>query len=817
MECEFVGIDYDYFDFEGKNYVSIVGKTGKNKRVCLVDSYDANFWVILRDGVSKEDVEELVSKIEGIEVEKGGRVSRVLETQICKKKFLERDVDAIRIYVTNHKDCHLIASEIGDSEDIIARREHDIPIITKYIMEGGLEPMKWYSVTGESLAGNDLGGIAEGLDVDLCLRLDKQSELAKENFEPKVLAYDIETDSLELGKGKILMISLFGDGFKKVLTWQKCKKKQDYVECFEDEGEMIEGFVKAVKEYSPDVLCGYFSDGFDLPYLKERAKVRRVKLELGIDSSAPKFSRGIIPTGKIMGIVHVDLYRFVSAVYSQYLAGESLSLNEVAGELIGEKKEDFDFNLLANMNDKNWFDFFSYSLKDSEVTYKLFLKAWPDLLEFTRIIKEPTFDVSRDRMATHVENHILHNLSRFDEIAEKRPGHGETNERKMKGKFEGAFVYEPKPGLYEDLVMFDFTSMHASIIVSFNISKSALRFKDEGGFYESPAFNLDGHNIKVFFKKEPGFFSVLLGEVVEKRKKYKKEYSLDKNAMTKARSNAYKLLANATFGYQGFYGARYYSREAAAATLAYVRKFTNDTMDNIHKQDHEIVYGDTDSIMFLQNKKNKDEIMKLLDGINDELPGIMELDLEGFFKRAIFVSKRGATTGAKKKYALIGDGKMKIRGFETVRRDWCRLSRDLQSDILKMILVDGNEKKALEKLKTVVKNLKERKVDVGKLIIKTQLKKPLPEYVSEGPHVVAAKKMEKAGTVVSTGMLVEYFVGEGKSKRIGDRVLLPGEKGNYDIDYYLNNQVLPAVENIFEVFGVKVEEVLGDGKQTTLF
>jgi len=421
-------------------------------------------------------------------------------------------------------------------------------------------------------------------------------------------------------------------------------------------------------------------------------------------------------------------------------------------------------------------------------------------------------------MAAHVENHILHNLSRFNEIAEKRPGHGESNERKMKGKFEGAFVYEPKPGLYENLVMFDFTSMHASIIVSFNISKSTLRFTDEGDSYESPGFDLNGHKIKVFFKKEPGFFSVLLGEVVEKRKKYKKEYSINKNAMAKARSNAYKLLANATFGYQGFYGARYYSREAAAATLAYVRKFTNDTMENIRKQGHEIIYGDTDSIMFLQDKKNKDEILKLLNGINDKLPGIMELDLEGFFKRAIFVSKRGVSTGAKKKYALIDEEKrMKIRGFETVRRDWCRLSRDLQSDVLKTILIDGNEEKALLLVRNIVKDLEKRRVDVGKLIIKTQLKKPIVEYVSEGPHVVAAKKMEKMGTIVSSGMIVEYFVGEGKGKRIGDRVLLPNEKGNYDVDYYLNNQILPAVENVFDVFGVNVDEELKDSKQMTLF
>ena len=84
--------------------------------------------------------------------------------------------------------------------------------------------------------------------------------------------------------------------------------------------------------------------------------------------------------------------------------------------------------------DKDWCDLFSYNLQDAVVTWKLAEKIWSDVSEFCKIIKEPVFDVTRDRMATHVENHILHNLDRFDEIAERRPGYDETNERKAKGK-----------------------------------------------------------------------------------------------------------------------------------------------------------------------------------------------------------------------------------------------------------------------------------------------------------------------------------------------------------------------------------------------
>ncbi|MCK4650301.1 hypothetical protein KAT36_03645 [Candidatus Pacearchaeota archaeon] len=842
---EFVPVDYDYFDFEGRNYVKMIGRDGAGRKICVVDSYDANFYLILREGYGADEV---LKRLKTVEVKKAGRVTRVLKTEILDKNFLGEKRNAIRVWITNHKDGHDMASAIGDMEEIEFRREYDIPLVTKYIKEKKVEPLQHYCVRGQGTksresevgaarhtpntlnfgAGRWSGVGLDKLDVEKCFFAESIESLKKEKeFTPKILAYDIETMSREVGEGEILMISVFGNGIRKVISWKKIDDAPGYVEVVEDEAMMIERFCEVVRGASVDILCGYFSDGFDLPYLKARADFHKVKLDLGIDGKGPSFKRGRIASGKIAGVAHVDLYRFVDAVFSQYLQSETLSLDEVAGELIGIKKESFDFSRLGNMRGRDWKDFFSYNLQDSAVTYELALKVWPDVAEFCRIIKEPVFDVTRDRMATHVENHILHNLDRFDEIAERRPGHAENIERKMKGKFEGADVFEPTPGFYENLVMFDFTSMHASLIVSFNISGQSLRFVDDGNCYVAPEFELDGKELQIYFDKKPGFFSTLLAEVVKKRKKFKGEYAIDKSAMKKARSNAYKLLANATFGYQGFFGARYYSREAAAATLAFVRKFHGDTMEKIAGEGYKIIYGDTDSIAFLKEGKSKKKILDFLKRINVGLPGIMELDLEDFYSRGIFVAKRGVKTGArrgvagvgaKKKYALLSEkGNIKIRGFETVRRDWCGLTRDLQDRVLKMILKDGNEKEALKLVKDVVGRLRARDVELEDLMIRTKLKRDVGDYVAEGPHVVAAKKMIEAGVSVSAGTFVEYFIGEGIGKRVGDRVYLAGERVKYDIEYYLKKQVLPAVEGIFDVFGVDIEAVVEGERQKKLF
>jgi len=220
-------------------------------------------------------------------------------------------------------------------------------------------------------------------------------------------------------------------------------------------------------------------------------------------------------------------------------------------------------------------------------------------------------------------------------------------------------------------------------------------------------------------------------------------------------------------------------------------------------------------------KSKESHIRKLLEKLNSELPGIMELELEDFYKRGLWVTTRGGTMGAKKKYAMVNKkGDLKIRGFETVRRDWCNLARKVQDKVIRMVLGDGNEKRALEYVKGIVKKIKQRKLDKEDLIIKTQLRKPISEYKAISPHVVAARKMHAAKIPISQGNLIRYYIAENssesKTKLVRDKVKLPEEKGNYDIEYYLEHQILPAVENIFQVFNVDIKEVINKKNQDKL-
>jgi len=815
QEINFIPLDYDYFDWQGKNYVKILGRDDKGKRVCLIDRFEPYFWAILKEGTSDKKIQQIQDKIKKIKIKGMSRITNVEKTEIHNKNFLGKPVKAIKIFITNYKDAHPVADHLGMKE-IIARREYDLPLVTHYIIEKKLKPLCWYKISGEILNNSqEFGGIDSVLEVDTCIKVEKISELSdKPAFQPKILAFDIEADEFEIGKGEIVMISLVSNSLKKVLTCKKTAKKQDYVETFKDEADMLEAFVNIVKEQSPDLLVGYFSDGFDLPYLRARAEHNKVKLSLGLDGRQPAFARGRLPSAQLFGIVHIDLFRFISSVYSQYLQSETLSLNEVSSELLGEGKKDFNHKHSSKLDHQEWLEYFEYNLQDSILTYKLAEKFWPDMLELSKIVQEPLFEIARNTMAQNVENYIIHNLEKYNEIAEKHPTHDEIGERMQREKYEGAFVFQPTAALYENLAIFDFTSMYASIIVTHNLSKASFSEKKQPGFLEVD-IGKDKKSHKVYFSSKPSFFALMLSEIIEKRKKYKAEYKTHPSALTFATSNSYKLLANASYGYQGFFGARYYCVEAAAATAALAREFIHNLIEKINKQDYKVIYADTDGVSFLLQDKTKKQTFDFLKQLNKQLPGIMELELEDFYKRGLWVTKRTGEFGAKKKYALIDEkGKLKIRGFETVRRDWCTLARQLQNKVLASILQDGNETSALEIIKETIKNIKERKIDKKDIMIRTQLKKPLSEYKSIMPHVVAAQKIKEQGKPIDIGMVIEYFIAETREKKalVREKVKLPDEKGEYNIKYYLEHQILPAVENIIEVFNINLKEII-DGKR----
>ncbi len=810
MEIQFYPLDVDNVTIDGKDYIRLFGRTIEGEKICVFEQFDNFFWVI----PNKKNVEWVRKQIEQLKIQDENKVVYVKKAEHLIKKYFGKEVKAIKITLNNSNDLKLISDGVRDIPGYGSRKEIDINLYKKYLIEKQITPLCLCKVSGEKFNSN--------LEVDFCVRGKVEQESKDIIKDLKVLSLDIETADPVLSVNDvnagipIIMLGLVGKNFKKCITWKKFDTKED-IDFVSDEAELLIRFRDLVKEYKPDYMVGYYSDGFDWPYIKSRADFLKVNLDLGLDKSKIKFNRrGRKGAVKIRGIPHIDVCRIIKQVMSGDVASGSLqsySLDSVAKEVLGEKKIEVNILKLKNCWEKNenLEEFCLYNIKDAELCLRIFERILDNINELVKIVSQPIYDVSKMTFGQLIENYLMKKTKEFNEIIPSRPTFGERENREY-NTYTGGLVVEPKPGLYENLAVFDFRGLHPSIISAHNICLSTLT-DDKEKANESP--EIDGE--KYYFSyKEEGFIPKIIKELIERRIRIKEMIKKKDDAVLKARSYALKIIAAGFHGYMGYAGARWYSIDCASGILAYVHFYMKKLISEAEKFGFKVIYGDTDSCFCELNDKERKDVTKFLRDFNNELPSLMELELEDFYQRGLFVEKKSEKKGAKKKYALINeDGKIKIRGFETIRRDWSLVSREIQNKVLKMILEEQDLGKALKYVKGKIEDIKKKRLDVSDMVIRTQLKKNIDEYEAIGPHVAVARQMLRKNIKVQAGSIIQYVVTEGPGL-IRDKAKMVEDATNYDAEYYINHQVLPSVESIFEAVGYRKDDLLSEGSQVRL-
>ncbi|MEM1684684.1 MAG: DNA-directed DNA polymerase, partial [Nanopusillaceae archaeon] len=582
-------------------------------------------------------------------------------------------------------------------------------------------------------------------------------------------------------------------------------------------------FNEIIKDLDPDVLVGYNSHNFDLNYLYERCKKINFRFSFGWDE------KGIILTKKreedrrykISGIQHVDLFIFLSNIFSGQLKSETLSLDSVAKEILGYGKEEMDLNMIRNaLKQKDFSSIVKYNQRDVEITYKLYKHFEPILIELSKITGQSLYETSLSTYGTLIENYLIKKSRELGEIVPNKPKIEEIEERSKK-TYTGAFVLEPEPGFYKNIAVFDFRSLYPSIMIAYNISPDTLNCDHDYCKQDSIEIETNEGKMNVWFcKNRKGYVPTILDEIFRERselKKKLKQKNLDYTELKilDAKQYALKILLNSMYGYLGFSASRWYCINCAAAITAYGRQFIKKTIEYLEKRGFKIIYGDTDSIFVILNSK---EDLRIIDEINSILPKPMELELENFYISGIFVGRRGEHKGAKKKYALLAeDGTIKLRGFEAVRRDWSELSKMVQENVIKLALREDKDG-IINYLREIINKIRKKELPLEYFIIREQLRKSLNKYEVEAPHVVAAKKYRDIGYKVNEGFIVEYIICSGKEK-ISDKVKIPNECKNkeYDPEYYIEKQVFQPIEGIIKLFNINKEVIISGQKDILRF
>jgi len=778
---QFCLLDASY-EVKERPVIKLFGVDEKGKSILVLDDYQPYFYVLPKN---KNKIKERLRTIKIVE-----------DVKEEKRKLGLDEKEFLKIFVDLPQNVPEVRDSIKNSPFVDNCYEYSINFYKRYLMDKKFYPSDWLKIAGEEIKSK------EGHLFDTIIKAKKILKIEKEEITKiKILAFDIEVVNNE-----IIMISVADNsGYKKLLTWKKARQ----ADISKNEKEMLERFEKTVNERNPDIIVTYNGDMYDFEVLRERCEELKVDMNISRDLSSVKFERRAhMSSARLFGRVHIDLFNFVNNILSPQLPSEVFTLNEVAKELIDEGKEELSLEDIIQLWKCNPDKLAEYCQHDSLLTLKLSQNILPQIFELSKISGQLPFDCSRLTYGLLAEWFLVRKSAELGYISPNQPHWKEIQKRRMLRPYRGGYVKEPKAGLHNDIAVFDFRSLYPSIIVTYNISPETLNCKCCKGYKVPGSKNY-------FCKKRQGFVSRLVKELIESRREIKEKMKSAKSDNVRKQldeeQKAVKIVANASYGMMAYVGAKWYCRECAEASAAFGRENIKKSITIAEKYGFDVLYGDTDSL-FVKLKRSgniRKAAKEFLNKINKKLLGIIELELQGIYEKGIFVPQKIGGYTAKKRYALIDkDGNLLVRGLETVRRDWCDIARSLQHDVLRLVLMD-KEKQAVTKVREIIERIKKRKVDMKDIAVRTQLGKELEEYKAIAPHIAVAKRLEKEGHEVRAGMVLSYIITKKKGS-VSDKAESTDKVSikDYDIDYYLNKQVIPVALRVLQVLGYKEDDFL---------
>ena len=586
MQRNVVILDIDYVTYNDKPVIRLFSKDG-DKNIILIDDTFEPYLYVRPDGDVEECISEIKENIDVINVEK-----------VIKKDF-QVETEFIKVTFIHPQNLAKTRDQLWDLDSVLEIREFDIPFYRRYLMDRDVIPMTEVCAVGEKI-DSFLTLDSEKQDIEIIKLSEPLKRINQNPQDFRIMSFDLEVRNPHgmpnSQEDEIIMIGVSSNfGVNQVIsTKTNSVDRDDFVNQVSSEKEMIEEFVKIIKENNVDILVGYNSDNFDFPYLKDRAKIKEVDLDIGMDNSDVKFiRRGYANAASLKGLVHVDLY----LVMRRYMTLERYTLERVYYELFGEEKIDVPGERIWEFWDNGGEELdnlFDYSLDDVVSTLKIAEQTLPLNLELTRIIGQPLFDVSRMATGQQAEWFLVKQAYFDNEVVPNKQG-SNFADRAAAENNEGGYVREPEKGLHENLVQFDFRSLYPSIIISKNISPDVLVIGDvenEDDYNLSPE-----HDLK--FKKEPqGFIPSVIDKILQERFRIKREMKASTDETEKksldVQQQAIKRLANTMYGIYGFPRFRWYSFECAKAITSWGRQYIKSSIKKAEDYGFYAIYADTD-------------------------------------------------------------------------------------------------------------------------------------------------------------------------------------------------------------------------------
>ena len=520
-----------------------------------------------------------------------------------------------------------------------------------------------------------------------------------------------------------------------------------FIKC-DNEVDLLRKFVDHWITYAPDVVTGWNTRFFDIPYICNRC----IKL-FGDDTLLKRLSPwGAVRDRKqrinnrdqqyyvIEGVEHLDYIEIFKKFTLNTLGQqESYRLDHIAHVVLGERKLSYEeHGNLHTLYKEDYQKFIDYNVKDVELVHKLDEKL--DLISLVLTMAYRGGVNYGDTLGTtNIWDSIIYRMLNKQKIAVP------PKVEKPKTPYPGGYVKEPQVGSHEWVTSFDLNSLYPNIIVQYNmspetvldgldLSASVQAFLDgktvtEDGYSLSPTGVRFTHDRKGVIPKIIEHYyadrRIIKDKMLELQREYQtnpskslqyKITSLDNQQM------AIKILMNSLYGALGNKYFRYFDqRVAESITLAgqlaikWAERAVNTEMQGILQTDEDYVVAiDTDSVYIrmggLIDKFQPKNPVGFLDKIcsthfekqlrkaYDQMAAAtgayvnrMEMGREVIADRGIWMAKKRYILNVHNNEGVqYAQPKLKMMGIEAIKSSTPQVVRDKFKEIFRVI-VEGTE------------------------------------------------------------------------------------------------------------------------------
>jgi len=639
-------------------------------------------------------------------------------------------------------------------------------------------------------------------------RVYRNCALMPADFTPtlRVLSLDVETSPD--GK-RLYSIAMAGAGGERVLLVGGAPVEG--AEVVPDEYTLLERFIAHVRRVDPDVLTGWNVCDFDLNVILRACRQAGIRCALGRtddeldvrqDQSFTRESRAVLCGRQVLdglalvrsAFIRLDDYRLETAAQALLGKGKLFS-----GPHRGAQIED------AYRNDPA--ALVAYNLQDARLVLEILART--RLVELA-VRRSLLTGMQLDRVSAQVASVDSLYLGALRARGRVAPSVRGMDERRN-AAISGGLVLDSRPGLYRNIVVFDFKSLYPSLIRTFNVDP--LTHVPEGALRGADRIRTPGG--AEFRRDEPGILPALVARLGEERARAKR----DGDGVA---AQAVKILMNSLFGVLGSPISRLFSPAVANAITLAGQHVIRTGAEIVRGLGHEVIYGDTDSLFVDIREPDTGRAgvrgRELCAVVGDEVGAAirreygceshLELEFEKVYARFFMPEVRGGVMGSKKRYAgLVVDGEqetVEIVGLEAVRRDWSAVARRFQRELLDRLFHD---RPVADFIREQLDALRSGRFD-DELAYRKSIRKPLGDYTKTTPqHVRAARKV-----VGGVGRIVTYVVTTAGPEPIGRTTAPP------DYEHYVTQQLRPIAAAVLRFLQAPDFDTLsGARRQLSLF